>query len=660
MEGSGCNAAPFVGLSRSFTEQLRFRFYIPVEKNVAYIMDGEVRNMNIPIYENFDLQIITTDEGYGAYVIQSPVGEVDAHFSLDFSQEELRKFFWISGRSLRKVRLKKSAEAPPPLTPRQFGQRLYNAVFAGPIRTQLRRSLDAVAGPKKGLRIRLRLSDVPELAELPWEYLYATDLDRELANATDTPVVRYLDLDQPEQQMTIRPPLHILGVVSNPKNVPPLKVEQEWRQLHDALDGLASRQLLTLERLTSPTLDALQARLRDEAVHVLHFIGHGDFDDDTELGVLFFEDGNRMNRLVLANQLATILREHDTLRLAFLNACQGAQGGRTNSFGGVAQKLVQQGVPSVLAMQFPVSDRAAITLAREFYHALARGYPVDAATSEARKKVYVEGSDGGTTPGQSAAQFNGEWGTPVLFTRSADNRILDMPEGDARPIIEHQDWEPETVLIPGGPFMIGSDEDNQNESPLREETLPDFRMGKGPVTNVQYAEFIKHNPEHPTPKKPDWFLRKPPEGKEDHPVVGVSWHDAKAYCDWLSEKTGRIYRLPSEEEWEKAARGRDGRRYPWSNEWTDDVANVAGEDTTPISEYEAGASPDGCLDMLGNVQEWTQTIGENNRPIHRGGSYRSDSDSVRCSARSVSSPESAVLWRGFRVMMQIVQTVSSS
>lgn len=282
--------------------------------------------MNMPIYENFDLQIITTDEGYGAYVIQSPVGQVDALFALDFSPEELRKFFWISGRSLRKVRLKKSTETPAPLTPRQFGQRLYDAVFAGPIRTQLRRSLDAVADPNKGLRIRLRLSDVPELAELPWEYLYATDLDRELANATDTPIVRFLDLDQPEQQMTIRPPLNILGVVSNPRDVPPLNVEQEWGQLHDALDGLASRQLLTLERLASPTLDALQRRLEGGAIHVLHFIGHGDFDEDR--GVLIFEDGNGLPRPVPANQLATVMREHDTLRLAFLNSQRLSGGAR--------------------------------------------------------------------------------------------------------------------------------------------------------------------------------------------------------------------------------------------------------------------------------------------------------------------------------------------
>lgn len=307
-------------------------------------------------------------------------------------------------------------------------------------------------------------------------------------------------------------------------------------------------------------------------------------------------------------------------------------------------------------MQFPVSDRAAITFAREFYRTLASGYPVDAATSEARKMVFVEGDTGEVS---NAAQVTGEWGTPVLFSRSSDNRILDIPEGDFRPIVEHQAWEPETVLVPGGPFMMGSDEDGPREAPLRKETLPDFRMGKEPVTNAQYAEFIKHNPKHTTPTKPDWFIRNPPEGKEEHPVVSVSWHDANAYCEWLSEKTARVYRLPSEEEWEKAARGSDGRRYPWGNEWIDGMANVESKDTTPVSEHEAGASPDGCVDMLGNVQEWTRTISESNRRIHRGGSYRNDAESVRCSARSVSSPESSVRWRGFRVMMQIVKDASS-
>lgn len=440
--------------------------------------------------------------------------------------------------------------------------------------------------------------------------------------------------------LTIRPPLRILGVVANPSDVRQLDVEQEWRRLHDVLADLQSRKLLVLERLAKSTLPALQARLRGPAVHILHFIGHGDFDVEHNTGGLLFEDEQGKRRLVDAEDLATLLHDHNALRLAFLNACQGAQGGRSDPFAGVAQKLVQQGVPSVLAMQFPVSDNAAITLAGEFYRTLAEGYPVDAALNEARKAIQLIG-DGR------------EWGTPVLFSRSPDNRLLELPQGDAQLVIKRQPWEPESVLIPGGPFMMGSDHDHEDEKPEREITLPDFRMGKYPVTNDEYAQFLAHNPAQPEPRRAGWFLRQPPQNKGDHPVVSVSWHDAVAYCAWLSLTTGRRYRLPREAEWEKAARGSDGRRYPWGNAWQEGAANVGTIETTPVTAHPNGTSSDGCLDMLGNVQQWTGTLAGWEERIYRGGSYRSAVDEVRCSARAASNQESKIIWRGFRVMMEI-------
>lgn len=592
-------------------------------------------------YTNFDLLITPSAKGYTAHLIDSPVGEATVTFGLDFTEQELRSFCWLSGRALRHFRPRPGPETPTPLTPQQFGRRLYDAIFAGALRTQLRRSLDAVTTQGKGLRIRLRLSNVPELAELPWEYLYATDdLDRALATATATPIVRYLDLAQPEAPLTMRPPLRILGVVANPQGTVPLNVEQEWRQLHDALAELASRQLLILERLTMPTLAALQTRLRGAPVHVLHFIGHGDFEEETGRGLLLLADAEGKADPVSADQLAALLHNHPSLRLAFLNACQGAQEAPSNPFGGVAQKLVQQGLPSVLAMQFPVSDRAAITLAHTFYQALADGYPIDAATSEARNALYLAGNER-------------EWGTPVLFTRADDNRLLELPSGDFRPLIDRQPWEPETVLIPGGPFVMGSDVDEEDERPQRTVNVLDFRIGKYPVTNAEYAQFLAEHPVHPEPRRAGWFLRQPLPGKVDHPVVGVSWHDAVAYCTWLCTKTARRYRLPTEAEWEKAARGVDGRRYPWGNEWQDGAANIGGSDTTPVSQYDAGVSPDGCFDLLGNVQEWTDTPAGWEERIHRGGSYRSPTAEVRCSARAASNEASQVSWRGFRVVMAI-------
>ncbi len=149
---------------------------------------------------------------------------------------------------------------------------------------------------------------------------------------------------------------------------------------------------------------------------------------------------------------------------------------------------------------------------------------------------------------------------------------------------------------------------SDDEQPQHRLTLPEFYIGKYPVTNEQYAAFVKATgqaaPRH-------WKNGQIPAGKENHPVVNVSWRDAVAFCRWLSQASGKSLRLPTEAEWEKAARGRDGRIYPWGNQPpTKELCNFGGNvgDTTPVGQYPAGASPCGALDMAGNVWEWTGSL----------------------------------------------------
>lgn len=685
--------------------------------------------MTTRTYHNFDLLITRTAGGYNARVVNAPAGQANHDFVLSFTQEEVRSVFWLSARMLRY--LPPAAEhTPPALSARRFGERLFATLFTGSVGRCFAQSLLIANGQ---LRIRLRLGDVPELADLPWEFLYAPDLARHLALSAQTPLVRYFDLPLAEQALTVAPPLCILAVVADPVGVVKLDIEKEWQQLQTALAELQKRKLVTLERLATATPAALQARLRrrQAPVHVLHFIGHGDFDPAQEAGGLLLIDEHMDEHnqpfLLVAERLGALLHEHAALRLVFLNACEGARGGRTNALGGVAQTLVQQGAPAVVAMQFPIRERAAITLAQAFYQALAAGHPVDAALSEARKALYVAGSEW-------------DWGTPVLFSRSPDNPLLvvDTPNVPAqlppdtavspihsgggavvqgnvtaggdfvgrdqimvvvqRPedavLLQQQQermaalrdgtfarlpFEPETVFIPAGEFWMGSDTDNANEAPRHQVHLQDFRMGKYPVTNTQYAEFLARNPRQEEPKRAGWFVRKPPPAQTQHPVVSVSWHDATAYCCWLSTVTGRAYRLPTEAEWERAARGYDGRRYPWGDEWRDEAANVAGNAITPVTAYPAGTSVEGCLDLLGNVQEWTNTLwgvdinqcdypypyrGDDGREdtgvhrlhlrrIYRGGSFKNRATEIHCSSRSSADSDNAILWRGFRVVLEV-------
>ena len=127
------------------------------------------------------------------------------------------------------------------------------------------------------------------------------------------------------------------------------------------------------------------------------------------------EDQENRGRRVSAQFLGTLLHDHRPLRLAVLNACEGARASRGDPFAGTAQSLVQQGIPAVIAMQFEVTDEAAICFTREFYAAIAVGYPVDAALAEARKAIFAEVSEI-------------EWGTPVLYMRSPDGKVFEVEQ----------------------------------------------------------------------------------------------------------------------------------------------------------------------------------------------------------------------------------------
>jgi len=163
------------------------------------------------------------------------------------------------------------------------------------------------------------------------------------------------------------------------------------------------------------------------------------------------------------------------------------------------------------------------------------------------------------------------------------------------------------VTIPAGKSIMGTDARLSDEGPQHEVTLPAFQIDKYEVTNLQYKKFINATKR----KSPSHFRNRTyPRGKVDHPVVYVNWNDAKEYCEWAGK------RLPTDQEWEKAARGTDGRTYPWGDEFDIAKANMPLRwekfgrkfgDTLPIASFPEGASPYGLMDMTGNVWEWTES-----------------------------------------------------
>jgi len=356
-------------------------------------------------YLTFDLMLDGHAGDYRALVVDSPAGQDKNQFEMLFQPDQLNAL-------LNRISMEDKDAT------RELGQGLFDTVFDARLQSLLNRSLDEAERQANGLRIRLRLSEVPELINLPWEYLYDPAFQRFYALSVDTPIVRFLDLPDRAGSVAVVPPLKVLVMLSAPTDFAALDVEAEWSRLKQALAPLEERGLLQVERLDQATLPVLQQRLRQNNYHIFHFIGHGAIDDATQTGALVFETDAGNGQLVDSRQLNTLLYDEKTLRLVVLNACQGGQTWANNPFGGVAQGLVQQSIPAVVAMQFPVTDQAAIAFSQGFYSALADYSPIDAAVGEARKAMFFAGNAV-------------EWGTPVLYLRAANAQIFLPPQAVA-------------------------------------------------------------------------------------------------------------------------------------------------------------------------------------------------------------------------------------
>ena len=200
------------------------------------------------------------------------------------------------------------------------------------------------------------------------------------------------------------------------------------------------------------------------------------------------------------------------------------------------------------------------------------------------------------------------------------------------------------VLVPTGAFTMGEG-DTQ-----RTVDVAEFYVDVYPYTNGQYEAFVRDTGHRPPPH---WNGREVPPGLEEHPVVNVSYHDAQVCAEWRSEKEGRTYRLPTEEEWEKAARGTNGRTYPWGDDFEPGRCNTwetGKRGTTPVGSYPRGFSPYGCYDMSGNVWEWTESLYEKDKPyrVLRGGSWYNSPYYVRCATRYSTHPAFRYSNIGFR------------
>jgi len=723
-------------------------------------------------YYNFDVIIERTAVKYRARVIDSPVGTANTEFDLPLSDLQLENYILRMGQTRQGKRL--PFESSELKAVKQCGESLFDAVFAGEVYTCFAMSRERAREQGRGLRIRLHI-EVPEFHDYPWELLYNSRTKQFLALSNDTPVVRYFELPFPEHPLLVETPIKILVMISSPEGFPELNVDEEWTKLENAFAPLIKRGLVVLERLQRPTLGELQKALRRDQFHIFHFIGHGKFVVHRQDGVLLMEDElNGRGRPVSGQYLGVLLHDHSSMRMVVLNACEGARTSQSDPYAGVAQALVQQGLPAVIAMQFPINEDSAVEFAYEFYGAIADGFPVDASISEARKAIFTTGNET-------------EWATPVLFMNSPDGRIFDLhaPQitnlqdvsviteiGSREPAVLEAKTTPlkaarrkvtsiwrrlslaavlaglmavtgfwingvfsapaailgtntptssmtftstipadtptststplptftstplpsptptpypntirdsksvEMVLIPAGNFSMGSEEGYLDEKPVHSVYLDAYYIDKYEVTNGLYEICVQMNIcrrpiNYSSYQRLSYFEN---QMFANYPVVSVTYEMARAYCeDW------RGGRLPTEAEWEKAARGTNASTYPWGEEIRCEYANYRDKncervrDTAPVTSYPQGVSDYGVYNMSGNVWEWVRdwyspayylrSPAENptgpERPVvgiyyvKRGGSFQKDSLLATTSNREKVDPTNFGSDLGFRCVLPI-------
>ncbi|MBC7232530.1 MAG: CHAT domain-containing protein [Chloroflexi bacterium] len=351
-------------------------------------------------------------------LLQSEVGDVADEFVLPFTADEVFRFKSEVERAILARGSGFRGQLPSAMERlKEFGLKLYKGLPEA-VRERYQAARDkAVAEGYTGVRLRLNLTD-SRLAAVPWEFLYDLKRGEFLGLSGQTLLVRYAELPYPPT-LGLHPPLKVLVVAPNPRDLPPLDAEQEHQRVEGALKDLEEAGLITIYWLGLPkrpiSLQTLHDALFAFRPHLLHFIGHGTFDEQRGEGALFFEDEKTLRKEPVSSwRLAQLATSSESLRLVFLNACKGAKTSEVEKLSSLAASLAQKGIPAVIGMQFTVTDEAAIEFSSKFYQRLAEGAPVDAAVQEGRIHLGV------------VRDNPMEWAVPVLYLLPSDGKLFQI------------------------------------------------------------------------------------------------------------------------------------------------------------------------------------------------------------------------------------------
>lgn len=291
---------------------------------------------------------------------------------------------------------------------KEIGKKLFDSIFNELSRDHFYRVRQEANDNDLGISLRLHLDDVPEIISLPWEYLYDPKNFSFLNLSVGTQVVRCLLQPNPRSAPKIIPPLRILVVIPTPIDYGGINSDAAWELLQEELADLEKNGAVYLERLSKPTFSGLYEKLsvlrQQPDFHILHFVGHGEFNSNKKIGELIFEnEDDQRGKHISGEQIANILRDYRPLRVVFLNACNSAMELSSNSTASVAYALSKSGLECVIGMQSVIEESMAAKIAHAFYGSLA-GNNIDYAIGIARLAAYSINPSGT------------EWAVPVLYT----------------------------------------------------------------------------------------------------------------------------------------------------------------------------------------------------------------------------------------------------
>lgn len=300
-----------------------------------------------------------------------------------------------------------------------LGDGLFAALLPDELETVYRQAFDAARQRDIKLRIELELDHVT--ADLPWEYLHDRNRASFLALSHETSVVRRLPVTDETRPQPPIDTVKVLVMGASPRGFAQLDIAGERARISRALEPAIRSGRIALHFASSGTLEELRTCLDSFQPHIFLFSGHGTWDNETEDGDLILETASGGHRRVTGRELGVLL-VRSGLRLVQLNSCQTARSSQTDPFAGIAMSLLAQGVPAVMAMQYPIADEAASTFGTTFLRQFMASGSVDASLNDARIAMFT-------------TQNRLEWGTPVLTSRVPVHQVLPLSSGPpaARP-----------------------------------------------------------------------------------------------------------------------------------------------------------------------------------------------------------------------------------